>query len=169
MNLTLEWLRLVFGKKWIWVLPAVALIFFGYQRYQMEKQWHYWVATPEVHYHDQVIYKDGQVRVHWDKLPKIPNCSFEERWHLNLPGQGWIPVKEWDYQKNDVPPYRNGPTDFKGKDVDFWGDWVTISRAPLDKGTYEIRVSYHYDCLNWGVRDWEAEQRIIFTVEDDDA
>ena len=160
-----DWFKTVFGKKWILFLPIAVGLFFAYQRHQAEKQWHYWVVTPEVHYHDQVIYNDGHVRVHWDKLPKIPNCGFEERWHLHLPGQGWIPVKEWDYQKYDVPPYRNSPSDFKGKDVDFWGDWVKISRAPLSSGTYEIRVSYHYDCFNWGVNHWEAEQRIIFTVE----
>ena len=66
------------------------------------------------------------------------------------------------------PPYRHGPDDFKGKDVDFWGDWVSIAREPLHPGTYEIRVSYQYDCFNWGVNSWEAEQRIVFTVEVDE-
>ena len=169
MEALVEWLKSVFGWRWVIILPIVVLAVLGFNRYQAEKQWHYWVATSEVHYYDQAIYSDGKVRVHWDKLPKIPNCGFEERWHINLPGQGWIPVKEWDYQKGDVPPYRHGPNDFKGKDVDFWGDWVRISRAPLGPGTYEIRVSYHYDCFNWGVRHWEAEQKIIFTVEDDNA
>ena len=166
MEALVEWLKVVFGKWWLIVLPIIVALGFAYNKHQAEKQWHYWVATEEVHYHDQVIYKDGMIKVHWDKLPKVPNCAFEERWHIYIPQQGWVPVKEWDYQKYDVPPYRHGPDDFKGKDVDFWGDWVSIARRPLTPGVYEIRVSYQYDCFNWGVNNWEAEQRIVFEVTD---
>ena len=161
-----EKLTQYFGTKAaILIMVLMGAGYYAHSQYQKERLWHAWVKTPEVHYHDQVIYKDGMIKVHWDKLPKVPNYDFEERWHLYLPGQGWIPIKEWDYQKNDVPPYRFDTQDFKGKDVDFWGDWVSIAREPLKPGTYEIRVSYHYDSFNWGVNHWEAEQKITFTVE----
>ena len=164
MEALVEWLKGIFGKWWVIALPIAALSVFVYNKYDNEIHWHSWVATPEVHYHDDVIYKDGMIKVHWDKLPRVPNCAFEERWHIYIPTQGWIPVKEWDYEKGDVPPYRLDTQDFKGKDVDFWGDWVKIARRPLKPGTYEIRVSYAYDCFNWFVNGFEAEQRITFEV-----
>ena len=72
MEALVDWLKGVFGKWWLIALPIIVLALFAFNRYQAEKQWHYWVSTPEVHYHDQVKYENGMIKVHWDKLPKVP-------------------------------------------------------------------------------------------------
>ena len=149
-----------------WIVPFVFLIFYGYTYYyeKLTYQANYHAEAESVrnHHADEVIYKDGYVKVHWAKLPKTVNCAFTETWMIFIPQRGWIEVHQWSYNKDAVPPYQKEGADVL-KPVTFWGDDVFVGN--LEPGRYEIRIKYKYDCWNWGVNEWEPDESIQFTVE----
>ena len=163
MNLALEWLRLVLGKKWVWVLPMVALAVFTFTQYKSEMSYHKWAGSYVAHEYSDVIYKDGYIRIKWEKLPKSPKTDIIIHYLHYRPGLPLIGTAQQFIPVDESNVYRDG----KGHNnenlhlVSYWGSPVFVGE--LEPGKYEVVVYYEYPD-NWWYPDWSANQRVVFTV-----
>ena len=168
MQILIDWLRAVLGRHWIWGLPLIVLLGLGFQQYRSEQSYHRWAGSFVAHQHSDVKYEDGYVRVYWEKLPKAPKTDIVIHYLFYRPGlplvgnvQQYIPVDESNV-------YRDG----KMQDehnlhlVPYWGSPIFV--GDLEPGTYELVVHYEYPA-SWWYPNWNADQRITFKVEDDNA
>ena len=164
MEALVEWLKGVFGKKWIWVLPVVVLSSFIYYEYKTEQSYHEWAGSYVAHEYSDVTYNNGYIRVKWEKLPKAPETDIVIHYLFYRPGlpligtaQQFIPVIG---AKNE---YR-GSKEHNDENlhlVPYWGSPVFVGELP--PGQYEVVVYYEYP-KSWWYPDWIADQRIVFTV-----
>ena len=164
MNLTLEWLRLVFGKRWVWVLPMVGLAFYGFQQYQSERSYHMWAGSYVAHEYSDVTYQDGYIRVYWEKLPKAPRTDIIIHYLFYRPGLPLIGTAQQFIPAKDTNEYRVSK-DHNNENLHlspYWGSPVFV--GDLEPGTYEVVVYYQYP-NSWWYPDWQANQRVVFTVE----
>ena len=168
MNLVLEWFRLVSGKHWKWLLPLVAVTAFGFQQYQSERSYHEWAGSFVAHEYSDVEYKDGYIRIKWEKLPKAPKTDIVIHYLFHRPGLPLIGTAQQFIPERSTNEYRKSrqQTNVNMHLVPYWGSPVFV--GDLQPGMYEVVVYYEYP-KSWWYPDWTADQRIIFTVEDDNA
>ena len=164
MEALVDWLKDVFGKKWIWVLPFVVLSLFLYYLYSSERSYHQWASSYKVHnfYTDRVEYSDGKLRVFWMSWPKTAPYGFEEQYVLYRPVGEPIGIAEYEHPYPKAAPYRHGYSmdDTNMKFPNAWGSWIDVGK--LEPGVYQLEIRYDYD--PWWLPDWTADQRIVFTV-----
>ena len=168
MSLAVEWLRLVFGNKWVWVLPVVALFLYSFTEYKSEESYHKWAASYVAHQHSDVIYKDGYVQIRWEKLPKAPRTDIVIHYLFYRPGLPLIGTAQQFIPVDESNVYRDGrmQDEHNLHLVPYWGSPVFV--GDLAPGRYELVVYYEYP-NSWWYPDWTADQRIVFIVEDDNA
>ena len=168
MEALVEWLKNVFGKRWVIVLPIAVLAIFGWQQYSSEQSYHHWAGSYIAHEYSDVTYEDGYIRIKWAKLPKAPKTNIVIHYLFYRPGlpligtaQQFIPVVHGnDYRTSKEHNEENLHL------IPYWGSPVFVGH--LKPGQYEVVVYYEYP-NSWWYPDWDADQRIIFTVEDDNA
>lgn len=163
MEALVEWLKSVFGNKWVWVLPLMILVGFIYNSYQSEQSYHNWAGSYSAHKYSDVVYEDGYIKVKWETLPKAPKTDIVIHYLFYRPGlpligtaQQFIPVTH----SNDYRVSKDH-TDENLHKVSYWGSPVFV--GDLNPGQYEVVVYYEYP-KSWWYPDWDADQRITFDV-----
>ena len=168
MEALVAWLKSVFGWRWVIVLPIVLLSALGFQQYQSERSYHEWAGSFVAHKYSDVVYSNGYIRVKWEKLPKAPRTDIIIHYLFHRPGLPLIGTAQQFIPEKSSNEYRKSrqQTDVNLHLVPYWGSPVFV--GDLQPGMYEVVVYYEYP-KSWWYPDWTADQRIIFTVEDDNA
>lgn len=164
MEALVEWLKSVFGKRWVLILPIVFIFGWIYYDYSDEQKYHGWAGSRVAHYYSDVQYKDGYIRVLWERLPKIPEQDLMIHYLFARPGlplvgnvQQFLPVHHSNaYRASLQQDETNIHSD------SYWGSPIFV--GDLNPGEYEMVVYYQYTD-NWWYPDWSADQRITFTVK----
>lgn len=163
MEALVAWLKDVFGSKWVWVLPVAVLTLFAFYEYQTEQSYHKWAGSYVSHEYSDVIYKDGYIRIKWEKLPKSPETDIVIHYLFYRPGLPLIGTAQQFIPVDESNVYRDGKahSDENLHLVPYWGSPVFV--GDLEPGQYEVVVYYEYP-NSWWYPDWSANQRVVFTV-----
>ena len=164
MEALVEWLKGVFGNKWVWVLPLVVLSIFIYYEYSSEQSYHKWAGSFVAHQYSDVKYSDGYVQVKWEKLPKSPETDIVIHYLRYRPGLPLIGTAQQFIPVDESNVYRDGRShdEHNLHLVSYWGSPIFVGN--LMSGRHELVVYYEYP-NSWWYPDWTADQRIVFEVE----
>ena len=155
------------------LVTLLSLIAFGnyyWHKHLEYKLYHSIIESPSYHFAGDIYYDhtNYNIRLYWEKLPKVLNLPFTEIWSMSAPHNPlseYTTIRHWRHGKNRADQhYKKGISPLKTFEA-FWGDPVFVGK--LEDGIYYIKIEYIYEknLLTFGVKGFTPEQKVKLKIK----